>query len=77
MARLASDWERGVQAIRALRLRSPHEPVGWFRLPKDPAARDDLADAVYDLTDEPPPVPCARVRPCWWNGIRRSGCDLR
>ena len=51
-ARLASDWERGVQAIRDLRLRSPSEPVGQFRIPKDPAARADLADAVYDLTDE-------------------------
>lgn len=52
MALIASDWHRGVQVIRELRLRSPHDGVGMFRIPKDRTARLDLADVIYDLADE-------------------------
>lgn len=52
MARIASDWHRGVQVIRDLRLRSPGEGVGTFRIPQDRAARVELVDVIYDLTDE-------------------------
>lgn len=49
---IASDWHRGVQVIRDLRLRSPHDGVGAYRIPKARADRLDLADVIYDLTDE-------------------------
>ena len=49
---IANDWQRGVQAIRDLRLRSTHEGVGFYRIPKDRVDRSELVDVVYDLTDE-------------------------
>lgn len=52
MRHIARDLDRAVAAIRFLGLTGPHDPVGEFTLPKDPGARDDLADAVFDLTDQ-------------------------
>lgn len=49
---IADDWQRGAQAIRVLRLSAPSDPVGSCRIPKDPSARRDLVDAVFDLTDQ-------------------------
>lgn len=49
---IANDWQRGAAVIRDLRLRSPHDPVGQFRIPKGTAARQDLADVIYDLSDQ-------------------------
>lgn len=49
---IASDWHRGAQVIRDLRLRSPHDGVGAFRIPKDPGRRAELGDVIYDLSDQ-------------------------
>lgn len=43
---------RAHAAIRLLRLSGPHDGPDTFTIPRDPAARRDVADAVFDLTDQ-------------------------
>jgi len=38
--------------IRSLRLKGPSDGPGAFTIPKDPEARVELCDLIYDLADE-------------------------
>ena len=48
--RVAGDLTRAEAVIRHLRLKGPHDGPGVFTIPKD--GREDLADLIYDLSDQ-------------------------
>ena len=48
----ASDLQRGLAVIRSLRLEGPSDGPDAFTIPRDPEARIELCDLIYDLADE-------------------------
>lgn len=49
---IADDLSRAEHVIRMTRLTGPSDPVGVFSFPKDRQGRQELADFVFDLSDQ-------------------------